>query len=60
MEQQCDEYIEKAKQVCGKVVSVGDIFIKKAKRRNDFFKLVSERAKENYEKWKGNHFKFFI
>lgn len=59
LQNDCIDYLKEATQVCGKPLTVRDIFIQRAEKKREFIKQVEIRHKENFEKWKGKFFNLF-
>lgn len=51
LESRCDKYFERARELCGKPITIRQIFETRAENKRNFYQIVSQRWRENMEKW---------
>lgn len=58
MQKNCMEFSRIARKMCGKSISITDVFQQKAEKKKLFIKAVALKFQENIEKWKGKFVRF--
>lgn len=52
LQRQCEEYVRTARALCGPPVKVAQVLKQKHEKREALQRVVAEKAKQNFEKWK--------
>lgn len=60
MQKNCMEFSKNAQKLCGKPISICDVYQQKAEKKKLFMKAVALKYQENMEKWKSKLYGYFI